>query len=271
MNVGISTACIYPMETEKAIEILLSMDFKLFEIFINTFREMEPQYIHELSKSFKEHGAYVKSIHPFTSGFESMLLFSEYLRRFEDGLEFYKRYFETANILGAKIVVLHGQRDYLRGQISEEVYFERYAKLRETGLQFGVEVAQENVNAFRSEDPAFILRMRRYLHDQCSFVFDIKQAIRAGVNAFQMCQAMGERIVHIHLNDNDASHDCLLPGCGTMDFREIRTFLQNTGYDGDIIIEVYRRNFQKIEELKNAKKTAEQFVSGGFLGKHLQA
>ena len=32
MNIGISTACLYPMYTEKALETLLGQGFRLFEI-----------------------------------------------------------------------------------------------------------------------------------------------------------------------------------------------------------------------------------------------
>ena len=48
MHCGISTACLYPMELERALPTLISMDFHLFEIFINTVSEMKPEYIKEL-------------------------------------------------------------------------------------------------------------------------------------------------------------------------------------------------------------------------------
>lgn len=88
MRSGISTACLYPMELEKALPTLLSMDFHLFEIFINTFSEMKPDYIANLKRMIDDTGSSVKSIHPFTSGFESFLLFTDYDRRFQDGLDF---------------------------------------------------------------------------------------------------------------------------------------------------------------------------------------
>lgn len=260
MRSGISTACLYPMELEKALPILISMNFNLFEIFINTFSEMKSDYLDELKKIADDSGSTVKSIHPFTSGFESFLLFSDYERRFQDGLDFYKRYFQTANHLGAEILVLHGQRSEKRGQTAEESYFEHYARLFELGKTFGVTVAQENVNLFRSEDPAFIRRMREYLKTQCAFVLDIKQAVRAGKNPFEMCSAMGERLVHVHINDNSPAADCLLPGSGSMNYPALKQMLDGFGYAGDFIIEVYRRSFGKLEELKGAKQTVELLI-----------
>ena len=260
MHSGISTACLYPMELEKALPALISMDFHMFEVFINTISELRPKFIRELKKMIDESGSTVKSIHPFTSGFESFLLFSDYDRRFNDGLDFYKWYFHAANMLGAKILVLHGQRNDKRSRISETEYFEHYARLFELGNSFGITVAQENVNLFRSEDPLFISRMKKYLDGKCAFVLDIKQAVRAGKDPFAMCDAMGDRLVHVHINDNMPGKDCLLPGRGDMDYNLLKQKLQNFGYNGDLIIEVYRKNFIEMNELKIAKNVVDALV-----------
>ncbi len=260
MHCGISTACLYPMELERALPTLISMDFHLFEIFINTVSEMKPEYIKELKRMTDDSGSTIKSIHPFTSGFESFLLFSDYDRRFNDGLEFYKQYFQSANLLGAQILVLHGQRDDKRSPVSEKKYFEHYASLYALGKSFGITVAQENVNLFRSDDPNFITRMRQYLGDDCAFVLDIKQAVRAGKNPYGMCSAMGERLVHVHINDNKPGADCLLPGRGVMDFRALKSQMAQFGYDGDFIIEVYRRNFVNLDELVCSKRFIETLI-----------
>lgn len=255
MRCGISTACLYPMELEQALPTLISMDFQLFEIFINTISELDPGYLTELKQMTDDSGSQVKSIHPFTSGFESFLLFSDYERRSNDGLEFYKKYFYAANLLGAQILVLHGQRH--GSLIAECNYFKHYTSLYELGKTFGVTVAQENVNLFRSDNCAFIKRMREYLHDECAFVLDIKQAVRAGQDPYEMCAAMGERLVHVHINDNKPNKDCLLPGRGTMNFGVLKSQMTQFGYNGDLIIEVYRRNFGELRELKRAKQIIE--------------
>ncbi|WP_457941890.1 sugar phosphate isomerase/epimerase family protein [Caproiciproducens sp. LBM24188] len=261
MRSGISTACLYPMELEKSLPLLIGMDFHVFEVFINTFSELQPEYLSELRKMIDDSGSCVKSVHPFTSGFESFLLFSDYERRFLDGLELYKRFFEAANRLGAHILVLHGQRSEKRSRITEEQYFEHYARLFALGQTFGVTVAQENVNSFRSDDPGLIRRMRQYLNNDCAFVLDIKQAVRAGKNPFELCDAMGEQMIHIHLNDNRKGCDCLLPGFGTMDFDLLVRKLKGFGYDGDLIIEVYRDSFSSMQELETAKHFTERLIS----------
>lgn len=259
MKIGISTACLYPALLEKSLAKLLKLGFRHFEFFINTFSELEPSYVKSLAHMLQEYHATVKSVHPFTSGYESLLLFSGYERRFEDTLEFYKHYFEAADLLGAKLLVLHGQRIEKQGDMSEEDYFEHYHRLLETGRAFGISTAQENVDKFRSSEPNFLRRMRAYLHNDCAFVLDVKQSVRAGHSPFETCTAMGERLVHVHINDNKPGKTCLLPGCGEMDYARLMQQLAEQNFSGDCIIEVYRGNFDDPAELLQAKQVMEHF------------
>ena len=248
------------MTLEKSFSTLLSMDFRLFEVFINTFSELKKDYVLELRKMAEEKGASVKSVHPFTSGYESFLLFTDYERRFFDGLEFYRHYFEACNLLGAQILVLHGKKEDKRSHLPEELYFEQYLRLYELGQSYGVTVAQENVNLFLSDNPDFIRRMKRFCKDSIAFVIDIKQAVRGGTDPFALCEAMGDKIIHVHMNDNNADSDCLLPGFGTMDYRRFLSMLKDFHYSGDLITEVYRKSFGGLEELSTARKTVEDLL-----------
>ena len=248
MKIGVSSACLYPEYLEEALDRLEAAGFSDFEVFFNAYSELRPEYLSSIKKERN-----IVSVHPFTSGFETFLLFSEHYRRFQDTAEGYKTYFSAAASLGAKIFVLHGQRDYDRSNISEEEYFERFAYLSRTARPFGVTLAQENVNRFRSENPAFIARMRRYLHDECAFVLDIKQAVRAGFSPFAMLEAMGEKIVHVHLSDHNRKENCLPPGKGSFDFPRFFRALEKIGFSGTPVIELYRRNFGRIRELTAAK------------------
>lgn len=254
MAIGISTACLYPMYTEQALLTLLEQGFRLFEIFFNSPSELQADFVSRLGAMLEQNSGRLKSVHPFTSGYESYLLFSNYERRFQDGADFYDRYFETAARLGAEILVLHGDRCPEKSGLTEEDYFDRFAQLARRGRRFGVTLAQENVNLYRSADPAFIKRMGDYLGNEVSFVLDIKQAVRSGNDPFSMCQAMGERLIHVHINDHTKQQDCLLPGKGQMDFVKLKGLLDSFGYQGDYMIEVYRKNFCAVEELTEAQR-----------------
>ena len=243
MRCGISTACLYPEETETALRQLLSDGHKRFEIFFNTVREFHSPYLDRMKDALEEHGATVRSVHPFTCGYESVMLFSNYESRFEDSLEFYREYCEAARKLGADLLILHGMYTDFSSAEAEKRYFRRYRELYRMGQSCGVTVTQENVTRFVAEDPAFVARMREELHDECAFCFDVKQAVRSRVDIREMLRAMGEKLIHVHLNDNSPEKSCLLPGRGTMDFPALFRELKAMGYDGDIIIEVYRSDF----------------------------
>lgn len=250
MKIGISAASFYPMYAEDAVNKIIELGAPVTEIFFNCPREMKKSFLLPTREKLNNNNCNIKSIHPFTSSWESFLLFSEYYPRFEDGVELYKRYFEAANILGAKIIVIHG--DQCSGKITDEEYYERFEILANEGKKSGVIVAQENVNRFRSQSINFILNMKKYLYDDVSFVLDIKQSIRSGHSPYDVCEAMGGNIVHVHVNDHDKENDCLLPGCGDMDYIKLHRMLTRNGFDGDFVIEVYRKNYLEYSELRNS-------------------
>ena len=257
MHVGVSTACLYPLELEKSLDILQSLGFHTYECFFNTFSELNSAYLQSFQRKLKQFDSHVCSIHPFFSGFESFMLFSEYKRRFWDTLEFYKSFFEAAQFLSAKYCVIHGDKKTV---ISEEEYFSRFYTMVECGKKFGISVVQENVNLFRSADPGFILRMKKALGKDAKFVLDVKQAVRAGLDPYDVLNAMGENVVHVHISDNLPGKDCLLPGKGQMDFVRLRRRLEELHFQGDFIVELYRHNFHEPSELMEAAKFLEPLL-----------
>lgn len=94
--------------------------------------------------------------------------------------------------------------------LNDREYYDRFGILSRIAREYGVTLAQENVNAFRSQDCGFIRNMREYLKEDASFVLDVKQAVRSGRDPYEMCEAMGKNLVHIHINDNrpDATACC---------------------------------------------------------------
>ena len=260
MECGISTACFYPMETTQSLEALLQAGHKVFEIFFNTDSELEPTYLARMKELLDFYGGRVKSVHPFTCGYEGVLLFSNYETRFHDSLRYYGKYCRAAQTLGAQLLILHGMFSKFRNEETETRYFDRYTELYKMGQSYGVTVAQENVTQYFGEDPAFIRRMRTATNGECGFCFDVKQAVRSDVDCYEMLSAMGDKLRHVHLNDNRPEKSCLLPGQGTMDLAKLLRTLQNSGYDEDIIIEVYRGDFQTVEELNRSRDLVEKWI-----------
>lgn len=250
MSFGVSSSCLYPLCTEEALKKLGELGVKKCEIFLNSPTETTLGFAKELNRIKTEYGIDVVSVHPFSSFAETYMLFSEYQRRFDDMLEFYKRDFEVTAELGAKFSVIHGSR--LPQKISNAAYFERFEKLVDEGRKSGITVAQENVNNHLSESPLFLSEMREALGEKFNMVFDVKQSVRAGFDVLAFAEEFAKNIVHVHLSDHKEGFDCLAPGKGSFDFAKLFKIMKHANYGGDFIIELYRSNYGEYSELAQA-------------------
>lgn len=250
MPYGISSSCLYPLDTEKSLETLGKLGVKTCEVFINAPSETTLSFAKKLNKIKSEYGMNIVSVHPFSSFAETYMLFSEYKRRFEDMLEFYKQNFEVTAELGAKISVIHGSK--LPQKVSNGVYFERFEKLVDEGRKYGITVAQENVYSHLSESPDFLSEMKRNLGEKFSMVFDVKQSVKSGIKPLAFAEKFAEDIIHIHISDHKSGLTCLPPGKGDFDFRKLFEIMNGAGYNGNYVIELYRSNYGEYCELAKA-------------------
>lgn len=256
MKFGASTACYYPLETEKALQRVIDGGFQSTEIFFNTSTELKEDFLRQLA-SVANGKIEIPSIHPFSSFAETTCLFGNYERRVTDTLEYYKRYMNACNILGASVLVLHGAMIRAKTPVSFDTYIERFWQIVEIGKTFGITVAQENVVNHFSESPDFLLKMKQELNDDFKMVFDIKQAVRAGFDPFRFVKDFATDIVHIHISDHDCHWDCMPPGKGDFDFKKLVDEMVKVHYTGHYEIEIYSEQYQVFEELRESK----QFLS----------
>lgn len=248
MKIGASSACFYPLETEKAFLNVAKMGFECCEIFFNSSSELEKPFIKELLSVRDNYGIKVLSFHPYRSFAEGYDLFSFYKRRYYDALESFKRYFEGMNTLGAEYLVLHGSK--FGSEIPLEEYAGRYARLDEVAESFGCKIAHENVVNFVGEKPEFMAFMKEKLGDSFKMVLDIKQARRAKVNVQDFIDIMGKNIVHVHLSDYSEEKDCVPPSEeGLFNFENLFRSLKNVGYEGRYIVELYSDGYNNKKEI----------------------
>ncbi|MDR2558345.1 MAG: sugar phosphate isomerase/epimerase [Oscillospiraceae bacterium] len=256
MNIGISTACFYPTNTEEALLRLAQQGFRNVEIFINCDMELENPVRAELLRVVREYEMNILSVHP-VPGWENFYLFSDYERRKLQFMNTYERYFEFMNELGAEIMVFHGSNKISRR--SDELYIARFAELCALAGKYKITVAQENVAYCKSGSLDFLAKMKKELG--AKFTLDMKQALRSGYSPFQILEKLGENIVHIHASDNCGvlgsesfgdNSDCLPIGCGNFDFAGFFAKLKDFGYNKGIILELYRENFSDSAELKES-------------------
>ncbi len=252
MKIGISTSCLYPMYTEQSFEMIAKNGVELTEIFFNANCELEPPFIKQLAQIKSEYGITVSSVHPTMSLAESFMLFSNYDRRFKEGLEIYKRYGEIAAELGAKYVIMHGGKP--NGTMDDYGYFDRFAKVADAVKVNGATLLQENVVLFRAGNIDTLKNMSNYLGDNVNFCLDVKQSIRGGYSPYDVLKLLGGKIKHLHISDNNDQYDCMLPLDGNFDFKDFLNTARDCGYTGDAVIELYRNAFDKPEELFEAHK-----------------
>lgn len=253
MLIGVSSACLYPMKTESAVETLLLAGVKNLEIFLNSYQELQPDFLRSLKNQLDASGARVLSVHPFTSAFEHMLFFSDYSRRIEDGMQLYRHFFHAAQMLGSPLLVLHGSRKKIPILLTAEQYAQRFEQIFLLGMEYGVITAQENVVDYQSQDPEFIFQLRSLLGSHIRFVLDCKQCRRANCSIEEIARAMGEGLLHLHLSDHNGKEDCMLPGRGVFDFsvfHNLRSIycpnLQSA------VLELYQQSFSSVKELSDA-------------------
>ena len=260
MEIGASSACFYPLETEKAFEGIAELGFRYSEIFFNSICELEPSFVRELKKIKDAYGMTVVSLHPFRSFSEGFEFYSSYKRRFYDGLEYYKRYFDAAATLGAEYIVMHGAKG--KCDIGIEEYAQRFGELNELAESNGCVVAHENVVNFIGQSVEFMSFMKDTLGDRFKMVLDVKQALRAGVEPCEFIKSVGESIVHVHLSDYSDKKDCVAPGVqGKRDFGELFTMLDKAGYNGRYIIELYSDGYSERQEIMQSAEYLQNILN----------
>lgn len=247
MKAGVSTACLYPKLLEEAVYDLAVNGVAHIEIFVNTFCELEKKYVNDMSAMLRRFDVTCRSMHPFTSAMEPMMFFSGYDRRVGDVIEIYKKYFEAMNILGAEILVFHGNKKIV--PVEKELYFDCFQRLVNAGKEFGITVAQENVSRCTSGSLSFMRDMVKNLGDDAKFVIDTKQAVRAGENNFDILNSLGNHVVHVHISDHGELGDCLQIGKGRFNIKRFLSVLNEKSPESSVILELYRSNFEGISDL----------------------
>ena len=250
MSIGASSACFYPLETKESLIEIGKLGIRTAEIFFNADSELSKAYLKELQEVKSFYGITTDSVHPFTSVCESFFFFSRYKKRFYEMAEYYKKFYEAANEIGAKNFVIHGAK--YPCEVSDEEYFERFARLIEDGKKAGVQVVQENVFSTCAGNPEFLKKMRAYLGENFMFNFDVKQMRKCSFEYEDFVPVFKDSIVNIHVSDHNKDETCLPPGKGEFDFARLFRDMAEADYKGNYIIELYRHNFGNPSEVRDS-------------------
>ena len=256
MEIGLSTACFYPMPTEQALRLAVSLGFRAIEVFFNAECEFDEGYLCEMRGILKDGGARVVSVHPYTSVMEGLLFCSAYERRTDEGLRLYERYFRAAQQLGTRSFTFHGERAMRSIPEAENTAGKgavaNLNRLCALAGNYGITVSHENVAWCRSASPTYLKSLREGV-DSLGFTLDIKQAVRANVAIERYLDVMAGRLTNVHLSDCAPGRSCMLPLEGTLNYPELLSKLRAAGYDAALMIEVYASDYSCSAQLVRAR------------------
>jgi len=252
MEIGISTASLFGRYyNEDALPILEKVDARVVEVFLETYCEYTEEFAKLLSS--RKGSLRVHSIHTLNTHFEPQL-FSDCERTRNDALKIYESCLKSAEILGATAYTLHGKARFKR-----HVKYDNYQEIGgymsvicDMAKKYGVDLCLENVEWAYYRTPGFFSAIKRYCGGLCACL-DVKQARESGFDYKDYIEETGDAIKTVHLSDVDEKGRTALPTeKGLFDFEELFRILKYNGFCGDMLVEVYKDNFQTIDELKDS-------------------
>lgn len=248
IQVGLSTASVYPLRTAAAFEYAARLGYDGVELMV--WAEAVSQDIEAVAAMSKSYSMPVLSVHA------PCLLVSQRVWG-ANPIPKLDRSVRAAEQLGAQTVVVHPpfrwQRRYAEG------FTDQVAALEETSE---VLVAVENMFPFRTDrffgaGQTSIERMRKrggpgvgisafapsydpLDGEHAHYTLDLSHTATAGTDALDMANRMGDGLVHLHLCDGSgaSTDEHLVPGRGTQPTAEVCEMLAASDFAGHVILEV---------------------------------
>lgn len=251
MKLGLSSAAFYGrMETEDAAAHLNDFSLDTCEIFLETPSEYSGGFGSLLREQLN--ALHCTSVHPLGTQFEHQL-FGHSPRQVRDAFTAFTGVCKAGQQIGAQYYVFHGPFGVHAPLKPANIHNlkDTVAQMQQIAIEHGLSVLWENVHwcALRQTEDVAALRE---LLPEMRFVLDTKQAYRAGVDPFDMLNAMGDRVAHVHALDIAADGRLCLPGTGTIDWQRLGDQLRSSGFDGAVILEPYGDHAQDEDALRRS-------------------
>lgn len=154
----------------------------------------------------------------------------------------------AANQLGASVVVVHPPFRWQRG------YAQNFTTgVRRLAQNSGIRFAVENMYPWRGPGGG---ELRAYAPSwDCAqldcdhLTLDLSHAATARLSSLDLVRDWGERLAHVHLTDgtHSSADEHLMPGDGDQEPARVLAELVNTGYRGQIVLEVSTRGMSRTE------------------------
>lgn len=234
-----------------------SLGVNLAEVFLSTFYEYRPEFSKALAGAIE--GMEINSVHAYSTNFEPNFFNPE--RRVKgDGFYWLDQLARSAQLLNCRNYTFHGLHR-LSGKTCDD-FDSLGGYLREASdfaARYGVALCLENVHWCLYNRPGVFSELKKRV-PALRGVFDIKQARRSHYPYQAYIKDMAGSIAYAHLSDVDESGAIRLPGRGIYDFTEIIKNLKDSGFDGNIVIEVYSGDYGEIGELSDSVEYLSEII-----------
>ena len=254
MRAGVLTASLFERQNnEEALSLLNGLGIGVAEVFFTSFSEYGREF-GELAAKGKG-GLCVHSMHVLNTQFEPQL-FASHPRVRADAFGWLEKALAGGRALGAAFYTFHGTARIKRAARSGErddltALGKNLRLISEFCAVRGIRLCLENVEWALYNRPGVFRAMTGECPELLG-VLDIKQA-RLSCRPYSMyLKEMAGRIAHVHVSDVDERGRICLPGRGIFDFPDLIRRLADTGFDGPLLIEVYKNDFSRPEELKES-------------------
>lgn len=268
LRTGLSTACFYGRElNEDAIVEIGKLGVKNAEIFFSCMEEYKPSFVKLIRQTCQDYGIKMVSIHAMPTQFEPQL-FSFHPKQYAEALDIYNRVLDAGNILDAEVYVFHGPIHLQQARkldIDMNFAAERVNIISNLAKERNIRFCYENVHWCWFKQPEFARSLLKYTNaDNLYFTLDLKQAAQSGFSISDYCDAMGNRLKHIHICDYKIDPEKGIipvpPFSGQADFDYLLHRLKEQDFNGCLMLEIYRDNYKDYADLKSIyHKVAEYF------------
>lgn len=248
MITGISTASLFGrFNTEDAVKQYNVNKINACEVFLESFCEYNKKFGKKLNKLKGD--VKVHSIHTLTTQFEPQL-YSLNERAQKDSFMFLENTLKCAKEMNASYYTFHGGARFKKTPIV--IDFDRVSRITQRIIdlcdKYGLKLAYENVHWCYYNYIGFFKTLKSLTND-LKGTLDVKQARQSGIDHNLFIEEMGSDIVTVHLSDVDENGKMCLPGKGVTDFADLFKRLNGVGFNGALLLEVYKNDFNELSEL----------------------
>ncbi|QZY29439.1 sugar phosphate isomerase/epimerase family protein [Nocardioides coralli] len=255
-RIGLSTASVYPESSAHAFTWASRLGYDAVEVMVGI--DALSQQVSAVRQLSDHHEIPISAVHA------PCLLFTQRVWGLEPWGKL-ERSAEMAEAVGAEVVVVHPpfrwQREYAAGFVDGIAALEA-----STGIAFAV----ENMYPWRASSrrgmemyaPGWDPSTEPYAHT----AIDLSHAAIAASDPIEMAVRMGSRLTHVHLTDGtgSAKDEHLVPGRGVMRAAEFLTHVADSGFSGDVVVEINTRKATTREQRETDLRESLEFAREHF-------